>query len=288
VSDLLHELTNREAALLIWLGVALVVMVMVPSFRKSLGQLLKAAVFSVIGIALAAMLVYVGLLVFTGYKIGLWQPWMLKDTLFWVAGSALVLFFGATKAATDARYFRRVASDNLRFAAVLMFILNLYSFPIGVELALIPLLVLLGGLVAVAGTQEQYAPVRKPLGCLVGLAGMAYLTYAAVHVLTKPRQFVTFQNLADFLLPLALSVAVLPFLYALALFVVYDHAFRWLGWLMRDNQDLRRFAQWRLFHVGGLRLRLVDRLSREGMSQISKSLSRAEIIALFARLQRNP
>jgi hypothetical protein len=69
--------------------------------------------------------------------------------------------------------------------------------------------------------------------------------------------------------------------------VVYDHAFRCLGWLMRDNQGLRRFTRWQLFRVGGLRLRLLNRVSRESLKQISKASSRTEIIALLAQIKKN-
>ncbi len=63
METLINILNNREKALLIWLLLVLVCILVIKSFRTPLLLALKALFISKVGIGLAAMVVYISLVV---------------------------------------------------------------------------------------------------------------------------------------------------------------------------------------------------------------------------------
>jgi len=288
MGQILRELTNREISLLVWLLVLLAFVWAKRDLRQSFNQVLKAIFLTRIGVALLAMILYVALIVLGSYAVGLWHLWMLKDTLFWLFGSGVILLFNIDKAAKEERYFKSVTIENLKFATILTFILNLYVFNIWVELALAPILAVLAMLIVVAGTKAEYGPAEKLFKWVMGLVGAGLLVYVTASLLADFKGFATLKNLEDFLVPVALTLTLLPFIYILALYMSYELIFVRLGMFLRERQDLVRFAKWQAVRSCRLRLGSVRRFSGEYTNRLGRARDRAKMAAVVTEFRADP
>lgn len=94
-------LNNRELAALIWLGVAFLWILSTKGGRKGFVQIATAFLKLQILIPLVAMLVWVGIELWVGARLGLWNPTLAKSTTLWILGSAGVLLFNSTQLDSD-------------------------------------------------------------------------------------------------------------------------------------------------------------------------------------------
>src|SRR6266568_782465 len=223
------ELTNRDIALLVWLGVLLIGALVYRPAREGLGSILKLLLFSKLGVGLLALLAYEALVVSVFYRLGLWHWWMLKDALFWLFGSAAILFFNTTKATEEKHYFRKAALDNFKFAVILAFIINLYVFNLVTELILLPVVTSLAMLGAVAASKHEFEPVKKLVNWTMVGIGITFLVYAVINITTNFHDFATVKDLEGFLTPIVLTLTLLPFAYLLGLDSAYESLFVQVG-----------------------------------------------------------
>jgi len=92
---------NREIAALAWLGAAGVRVLSQQKLRESIGGVLRAFLQPLIIIPLAAMFAWIGLELWVGARLALWNVTLAKSTLLWTLGSAAVLFFNCTVPAVE-------------------------------------------------------------------------------------------------------------------------------------------------------------------------------------------
>ena len=96
-------LDNRETATLIWLGAGLLWSLSHRKVRESLGVVARSFVQLSIIIPVLAMLAWVGLELWVGLRLTMWNADLVKGTIFWTLGSAGVLLFNCTEAASEPR-----------------------------------------------------------------------------------------------------------------------------------------------------------------------------------------
>lgn len=275
-----NQLTNRDIALLAWLAIFAIFLLLNRDLRNSLKPLLHILFVSKITIFLLVLMAYIAFVVTVGYKLGAWQLWMLKDTLYWFLGSALITFFSINQASRDDYYFKRVVLQNLRFAVVLDFVINLYVFHLVVELLLLPALATLAMLVAVADSKREFAQAKTMLEWVTALVGLFILVHAAIAVFSDPESLATVNNLKDFVLPLVLTFLLLPLIYVLALYSSLEDLHVHLKVSGRDEM-LARFATWQIVKACRLRLSEVRRFSDSFAANIRSAETRAEIVAVI-------
>jgi hypothetical protein len=218
MDTILNFFNDREKALIIWLVLVVVFFLISKTFRPTLLSLLKILFSIKIATVLLIMLAYISLMVFAAYAAHLWDFSLLKDTIIWSVGTAGVMFFNYNKVNTEKKYFKKVLLDNVKLAVFLQFIINLYVFNLIVEIILVPVLFIVGALLAFSGTKKEYKPIKTMLQLLLAIYGVSLIIYAILHVVSDFTDFATLYNLKDFLLAPLLTVSFLPFIYFLALY----------------------------------------------------------------------
>jgi hypothetical protein len=284
----LAELTNRDWALLIWSTIALVAALTFKPSRQALPGLLKLVFWSRIAVALLLMCAYNVILIFLGYKLGLWHWWMLKDTVFWFFGTAVVMFFSYNKAVKENHYFRHIVADNLKFAAALDFILNFYVFSLPVELILIPLVTLIAILVVVAGTKKEFEQGKKLFQGVQAIIGISVAAYAIWQLLSHLSSFVSLKNLEDYSLPIALTVLFLPFIYLLALYSEYELLLKRIGWRMEDNPEALSYARRQIIRACKLKLAGVKVFAKGYAFKLGGSVTKADVDEIISDFRSRP
>jgi hypothetical protein len=214
---------NRELAAVIWLGAFLVWALTRHDVRSALAQFVVALVQPKLLVALLGMLAYLGGLIYLASLAELWGYSLVGDTMAWFVITGFGLFLNSASLFQSGW----VSLKKLLLTAIGMTVfvegfVNLYVFPLVVELLLLPLLVLLTGMSVVAATEDDFAPAKKLADGLLAVIGFILFAYVAVRLITEWNEFDRTSGLQKLALPLWLTLGVLPFIAALAVWAHYD------------------------------------------------------------------
>lgn len=253
---LLLTFNNRELAALIWGMVLLVVLAASRNVRLSLVRLLCAFFRPKILLPLLLMLAYMSAVVWGLWKLHLWDPVLLKDSIVWVMSVGFVLFLHSPDAHHDERYFRQTVITSLKVVVVLEFLANLHVFSFWCEIALFPIVLALVLMKTVAEFKPDLKGIERALGTLLIVYGLVVLVFSTYHALKDIRGTFTFPNLQAILLQPALTMALVPFLYAFALVAAYELLFVRIDFFNRESGMAPYFKRraLRKFHMNLLAL----------------------------------
>jgi hypothetical protein len=253
---------NRELAILLWLAVVVAWAVIRRDVRASLGSLVRTARAPKLAVPLLLMSGYIATTVVAFWSIGIWTWDLFSETVFWFAGTALVLFVSLDQASSDPRFFRHVVVRVLSFTVFIQFVVNVYTLSLAAELALVPALFILGAMLALSQSRQEYRQLQGCLGAVVSIVGIALLLYSVARAIRDPESFLTATNLRELVAPVLLTLCLLPFLYGLAVWANYDGLFIRLRLHLPNHQRLHRYLCRRLLLATGPRLRAVIYASR--------------------------
>jgi hypothetical protein len=247
------NLNTRETAVAIYAGAFFLWSLTVPGVRSGLWQVLRVMSSVYIGGVLVVAAAYsAGVALLLLYS-GNWSGELTKLAALWFVSFALVAVFRAGEN-VDRSYYRRVVLHTLGLAAVAEFVVTLHTFPLPVELVLVPLVFVLAIGRAVAANKPEDAQAYRVAGWGLTIIGVAALLFAVVYALEHADQFATTERLERFLLPFALTIVFVPFLVALRFLVVYQTMLHMTRYALRDNEPLYGFARWSI--IGACRLNL--------------------------------
>ncbi len=221
---------NREKAILLWtvgLGVFAAIKSdgLGGSFLSVLGALASPKLLLLFGSAA----LYCATLLFLANAAELWHSTALRATVYWFLGSGVVLVGRATQARLgESITLRKLLRGALKLTILVEFLVNLYVFPFGVELVLVPVIFLFVMLQVV----DEYNPADPPIAQFINgvllVVGFGLMAYVAVSAIGDLDGFLTRENAEDFLVAPALTLAFVPCLYGVA----------WVS--RREQENLRR------------------------------------------------
>ena len=232
-------LNNREDAILLWTVVILAYAVKkdIRGIGGSFLSILRSLMQFKLMLLFGSVLLYSAVVVYAANELGLWHTGALKATIYSVLGTALVLAGEAvTDGARSGRAFLRTVLRRVVAVTVLVgFLVNLYALPLRLELVGVPV-VFLFAVMQVATQHDSSTPplVRKFIDWVLVAVGAFYLGYSAIRVFGDLDGFLTRENAEDFLVGPALTLTLVPFLYAAALMS------------RREQQNLRKRFRARL------------------------------------------
>jgi len=135
-----------------------------------------------------------------------------------------------------------------------------------------PVIVGLGMLRVVAANEPENQHVRKFIDALLALIGVAFLAYTGWRTYADWATLDPRQVALEFLLPVWLTVGLLPCIYVLSLLITYDSALRGINWAAKDGRPRWRA---RLALVTGLHFGIVMSTPLAGIARVSSSRHRA-------------
>lgn len=287
-------LNNREWALVIWFF-AFIIFALFSSkmdeIRESFKKLLKVFFVKAIFSTFVLMIIYISIIVFVLFKIGLWESHQLKNTIIWsISVGAVSLFKVATREKKN-HLFKDLVLDNLKLVAIIQFIVGVYTFGLVVETLIVPASVILVVMMAKAQTDKQYHYLEKILNGIMVTFGTILIFYTIYMLVTNFGEFAKKQTVYDFYIPPLLTFMYLPFIFIIMILTTYDVVFTRLKFFIKDP-ELKRFAELYSIFRFHLRINLLERWpnilpiqdtsSRDG---IKKSVDR---IFKIASVERNP
>jgi hypothetical protein len=234
MQKLLEIFSTRELSLLLWISVILIAILLVKSIRKSIFAIFRLFFSKQILPVVIALTIYTLLSVLFLKQVSLWDKSLIKDTVFWFIGFAMVTFFTINKA-KDTSFFKTILKECFKWTIFIEFFVNLYTFSLITEIIMLPIIVLFGVTQAVAQTDKKNEAASKLLTNLLAIIGTVYIGYALYKTITAFKDIWTLQNLQTFLLPLLLTVLLLPYFYLVALYMHYQELFITVDFMTNDN-----------------------------------------------------
>ena len=217
-------LTTREQAILILIVIFISWSLSQKNIRKSVISVLKTFFQWKILLITLGMATYVILIILLLFQLKLWNINLLKNTIFWFAGTALILLVNTNNAIQDKKYFRKIMIKSLKFTLLLTFLINFYTFPLIIELILLPTITTLLVISVYTNAKQEYLPVKKVVDTLLSVWGVFIIIYVLINALTDSGNLLTINNLLELLLPILLNLLLLPFLYCLTIFMAYENS----------------------------------------------------------------
>ena len=245
-------LNNRELASLIWLTMAAAWVLSRRDLRVGIAGIFKGLANPFLLLPLLGMLGWIAVEIWAGGKLALWNAGLISNTVVWTVGTALVLYFKVDKAAEDPLFFRKTAKSALAASVFVGFFINLFIFGLLGELILQLVLTILVMIDAFSGQKPEFQQGKKVVDALLTGAGILFFSYTIVQLYAQWAHLDRQAVLLQFALPVWLTIGVLPFIYVLSLYFVYDGALRGINWATSDWR-----ARWRtrFVLVRGFRLR---------------------------------
>ena len=287
-------LNNREAAIALWL-LALSVYVFSSSkmaevrgaFKNLLSAFFAKKIISVLGL----MVAYMTIVIYVLSEVDLWNIDQLKNTVFWCASVGFMSLFKLESIKKDKSFFKHSVIDNLKLLAVLQFIVGVYSFSLWIEVLLVPILVLIGGMLAIAETDKKHHQVKVFLEYCMSLFGIILIVYTLYMLITSFGAFGKEKTAYDFLVPPLLTLLYLPFVFIMLVYSTYEQAFIRLQFSIK-NRFHRYLAKLYALVLFNVRMSLLDRWSyqvaRENIESHADLIETFKYIYKVRCAEKNP
>ena len=203
------------------------------------------------------MFLYIAMIIYPFYLLGFWGTHWIKNTILWAICIAFIMLMRFSKA-SDKNFFINSVKDNLKILIILEFIINLYVFSLWIELLLVPFSALIGGMIAIAETDEQYKSVKKFLDFVLSFMGIVFVVYALYKVSTDFGNFASKKTIIDFSLPILFTMMFLPFVYLIALYSNYETLFLRMPFFI-ENQRVLSYSKRKIVLSFGFNLKAINR-----------------------------
>lgn len=274
------ELNNREIALLVWLGITFIFVLSKADIRPALGGVLKAFFQPSILFSLTAFGTYVLGCIYIAQETGLWEDDLANEAVLWFFVTGLVLFFSATRVAEQEDFFAPTARRFLTLGLLAEAFVNFVVLPLWAEFLLLPFLTLVVMMSVFTDGKEEYAQVKKLVDWVASIVGLALLAYVIISLITDPSQIDLGYVWRVLALPVWLTLACLPFIYAFGLYLAYNKVFNMLGFYAPDGASTwrQKLLLSRRFH---LRARLVGEFKGPWQSKLARASTPDEARAVI-------
>lgn len=284
ISGVLEQFNGREEAVAFWLLLALIAALFKKDIRRALLGSVKAFLApKLLAIFILAAL-YVAAVVVCLAKVGLWNPSLVKDTVVWFVGTAFVLMLNVNNA--EEHFFRNLIIDNLKLAALLEFVGNLYTFNFWVELPLTLTIFCSAMISAVASTKPEQAPAKRLTDGVLALIGWVMLAFVVYKSISNFRDVAVWDTARSFALPLVLAIAFIPFAYTLAVRMAYDAVFFRVNFALKDNRSLALFSRRQLIRLCSISLARVKKVTGSDQFDPWNVTSEEGVLDMIVRLER--
>jgi hypothetical protein len=272
---------NREVAAAIWLVLFMGWALGKADIRRSLAALVRSFCHVKIIVPVCLMVLYTAAIVALLATVSFWNISLLKDTIVWFCVSAMAMMMRFVTSRDPGNIFRKVLVDNIKVIIVLEFLVNTYTFPLVVELILVPVLTFVAMLGAFADYDKKYSAVSKlikGLQVVVGFVILGIVVSRAISDLQNLKSLDTFRSIA---LAPVLCLLFSPFLYAVVLMSKYEQVFLRLNLGREKETKLRRYARRRILAHAGLSLKRLQQLLRNHAADIMRLETEADVDRLL-------
>lgn len=270
---------NREIATAFWIIVFLLFVLKKTKVRESIFRLFKSFVTPKILIPFIAYFVYVSLALIFLQKIGYWNTDFIKDSIYWFLFAGIVILGKSAANPVPNNFWKRSVQDHFSIIVILTFLINLYTFSLPIEFLLVPL----SFFIVTTGTITEFNPEHSDVASFIhiiqAIFGWFILVAAVVKAISDFQMLASTETLKQFFLPIVMTIAVLPFMYLISIYVIYDKLWVWSRY--KQPRELTWYMRRKILKYGLFSLSRVRRLSKIKPYQIWQVRSKADFDTLM-------
>lgn len=273
---------SREIATGIWLGIVALWGLSNPGIRSSVWRVVVSSTQPKILLTIVLMVAYTSIVVAILASVGMWHTGLLKDTIYWFCFSATALAMDYVTSKDNESVFRKIFFDNVKAILLVEFLVNFYTFPLAVELLLLPFMVIIVAVDTISRIDKKFAqvvPVTTTILGIVGLVVFGYSLYCAAYDAETLRSEETFRSLA--LTPL-LSISFAPCIYGLLVWATYEDIFVRLRIGAEKPSSLVRYGKRQIMWHCGVSLKKLRELRRNAALELMRARTNADIDRILA------
>lgn len=264
---------NRELAIGLWVAAGLLFCLTRSELRKSLWSVLRALLAPKLLIFFGVIAMNVVALCWVLAAIGLWSTSQIPATILWFVIAGCVMGGRALQAQEDDGHFRGLLTGSLRLGGVFEFIVVAQSFGIVTELALVPILFLLGAMLVMSEAKPEHAQVKTLLEFVLAAIVVIFLWNSISSIWGQPEQFFTTDTGRNFIFPILMTIGCIPVFYVLYSYSHIEQARIQINQKTFQSDDLKQYARKRFFLIFMLRPWLLRRATRQFHNLPAKSNS---------------
>jgi hypothetical protein len=205
-------------------------------------------------------ILYNSCVVYILYKLFIWQPYILKDTLFWFIGGACTQFMNVYKA-SEKGYFKKPIVEMLKWTILLEFIINLYSFDLLAELFIIPIMTVLSILDYYLKVNKSGEKIYKIINSITAYTGLILISIVFYKTILNYERIFTRESFDSIFIPMLLTIAIVPFIYLIALYIGYEEMFLTINFKVVSIQ-MKNKVKWSIVKSANISLSKLKRIRR--------------------------
>ncbi len=206
--------STRELSVLVWTSIIFMILVCKKKLRLGFVKILKIFFSKRIILPFLVMVLFILGAIILLYYLELWNKSLLKDTAFWFFGVAFVLFFTVNNA-HDIGFFKGILKESIKWLLIIEFLIGFYTFSFLTELILVPVITIIVLIQAYSKIKTEYDKVNKLATNILAGIGIIIFSFVFYKTIFNNKELFTPSTLLSFLLPVILTVLLLPFLYFL-------------------------------------------------------------------------
>lgn len=265
---------NREISVIVWTIILLVGLILNKKIRDSFfDKDLKTTLFLPIKIFFNPKIIipvllfisYISLIVFFVQEIGLWELYLLKETILWIFFAGIISLFRFGSSRKSISLFRETILDNIKIVIIFEFIINAYTFSLVGEMFLVPIVSIIAFIDGFSESDDELRVIKKITSLILVVAGWGVLFFTLYQAISDFRNFGSLENLKSFILPIFLTFCSLPYLYFYCLLIDYEQLFMRVEIGFENSSKFKRKIKRSIFWHCNLNLQKTNKALNMGL-----------------------
>lgn len=193
----------------------------------------------------------------------LWNLSLIKDTTLWFVTFSFLTLFKSIEAKSF-RDFIPIINDIFKLTIFIEFVTNFSSFGLITEIIMLPIITFIVALNFLS-EKDNNKKLSTFLSNTLAIIGLVYFSFSLIQTLRNYSKFTSFENLNLFILPVILSLLIIPFFYLITLYNQYEQIFLRVKFMTKSipnqnkiKRDIILKAKLNLNTVALLRDKLID------------------------------
>ena len=277
--------SNREISLFLWITVLFIFILSKDDIRDSLVDVVKIAFDKKLCLLYCFIGFYIIIEIIILKKFQIWDISLLKDTIFWIFFTAIILFFNFTKI-EDSKYFKIQIRESIKLIILLEFISNYFVFTLLTELFIVPFITFIaimdGLLKWKAKDYDKGESMKKFFSGILVLSGLFMFTNVMYSMLFHYQDLLRLEVLKQFLITPILTVMFLPAVYITALVAAYEILFVRIGFKEYMTDEIKKTLKYRAIIFCRFSIKKVNMFSHD-TQHLWLSNSKEELIEKFQK-----
>jgi hypothetical protein len=215
-------MNNRELATFILLGAGFVLVLIPRDLRHSAGRVLKCLLSPKLCVPLLVFVSWTTVAAWLARVTGFWTSELAASTVLWFLFVGMAWFIHIGEAGEVDDFLNRRIVEAVKVGALLEVFINLEVMSLPAELILMLFSLFVGMLDLVARQKVEFKPVARLTSTMLIIVGLGLVSFTVYRLADDWHRLAIRDVVNQFVLPVWLTVASVPCIYVIALYMGYD------------------------------------------------------------------